>query len=440
MIPAVIIAGTHSGCGKTTIAGALMSALVKRGMIVQPFKVGPDFIDPTHHTAICGRESRNLDPYMMGEDGVADTFSRACNGADIAVIEGVMGLFDGLEGEDTGSTAHVARILGCPVVLVADARGSSRSINAVVKGFDTFDSRLQISGVIFNRIGSARHREMIECSLVNKAYGWVPWEKDKSVESRHLGIQMAYETSAISEFGQVLEEHCDIDAILESAESRFDVVCPGSSPCSGGPVTIGVALDRAFNFYYADNFDILRRHGAGLVFFSPISDRMPEVDALYFGGGYPELYSGELEESRCREDVKKAADSGMPVYGECGGLTYLTAGIESGGKRSKMCGVLPAETVKAERFQALGYVDAKCTAGDCILPEGLRFRGHEFHYTRLDLDGDARFAMRLDRGRGIRDGKDGMYVQNVLAGYTHAYFSDRFAGGLLDGIRSARRA
>ena len=436
MIPAIIIAGTHSGCGKTTISGALMSALVKRGLTVQPFKVGPDFIDPTHHTAICGRPSRNLDPYMMGEDGVVDTFTRASAGADIAVIEGVMGLFDGLEGEDTGSTAHVAKILGCPVVLVVDAKGASRSVNATALGFATFDPAVRFGGVIFNRVGSRRHGEMIKPSLKAPAFGYVPWEREKSVESRHLGIQMAHETSVIDEFSDVLEDNCDIDAIIGIAESRFavrDGEREGSERIN--PVRIGVAYDAAFNFYYQDNFDRLRNQGADLVFFSPLTDSLPDVDALYFGGGYPELHCAELEQSPCRAEVKRAADAGMPVYAECGGLMYLTERIEMDGRRTRMCGVIPAETVKMGRFQALGYVDAKCTARDSLLPQGISYRGHEFHYSRLHVTGDVRYALELQRGKGIEDGKDGIYQQNVLAGYTHAYFTEEMASELVAKIR-----
>ncbi|MBN1432974.1 MAG: hydrogenobyrinic acid a,c-diamide synthase (glutamine-hydrolyzing) [Methanomicrobiaceae archaeon] len=441
MIPAIIVAGTHSGCGKTTISGALMAALVKRGLTVQPFKVGPDFIDPTHHTAICGRYSRNLDPYMMGKEGLIDTFSRACKGADIAVIEGVMGLYDGLDGGDTGSTAHVSKILGIPVVLIADAKGSSRSINAVVKGFESFDREVNITGVIFNRIGSERHRRMIECSIVKKAYGWIPYEKDKTVESRHLGIQMAYETSTISEFAGVLEDNCNIDAILDDAGSSInnkDSVL--IEKVKEKKIKIGIAHDMAFNFYYSDNLDILRRYGAELVFFSPIADRMPKVDALYLGGGYPELFGEQLERSKCRDDIKRAADSGLPVYAECGGLTYLTERIEIDNIKSEMCGLIPAETIKMDRFQALGYIDAECTAGGCIIPRNTCFRGHEFHYTKLTGLGDVKFALKLRRGNGIENGKDGIYVKNILAGYTHAYFTENFAKGFIDNVLLKKRA
>ncbi len=451
MIPAIIIAGTHSGCGKTTIAGALMAALVKRGLTVQPFKVGPDFIDPTHHTAICGRPSRNLDPYMMGEAGVIDTFARASRGADIAVIEGVMGLFDGLEGEDTGSTAHVAKILGCPVVLVVDAKGASRSVNAQVLGFTSFDPNVTIGGVIFNRVGSKRHAAMIAVSLRAPAFGYIPWEKGRSVESRHMGLQMAHETSSISGFGDILEDNCDVDSIIAIAESRISVcgddVCTQTKdrsqrkPISEKLVKIGVAYDVAFNFYYEDNFDRLRNAGAELIFFSPLTDHLPEVDALYFGGGYPELHCSELERSPCRTEVKRAAEKGMPIYAECGGLNYLTKSIEINGTRTPMCGVIPAKTVKMDRFQALGYVDAECTVADALFPKGTVYRGHEFHYTKLDVDVDVdvRFALTLKRGRGIADGKDGIYLQNVLAGYTHAYFTDAFATGLVDTIRLVNR-
>ncbi|MBT8507638.1 cobyrinic acid a,c-diamide synthase [Methanomicrobiaceae archaeon CYW5] len=441
MIPAIIIAGTHSGCGKTTIAGALMSALVNRGLTVQPFKVGPDFIDPTHHTAICGRGSRNLDPYMMGEDGVIATFARASAGADIAVIEGVMGLFDGLEGEDTGSTAHVAKILGCPVILVVDAKGASRSVNAMVKGFATFDPEVTLGGVIFNRVGSPRHGEMISASLVKPAFGCVPWERERSIESRHLGLQMAHESSAIEEFRDILEDNCDIDAILAIGASRVSGRRPAAESGSvGDSISIGVAYDAAFNFYYADNFERLRRQGAELVFFSPLTDRLPEVDALYFGGGYPELHTAELEQAPCRDAVTRAADAGMPIYAECGGLTYLTESIEMDGTRTRMCGVIPAETVKMGRFQALGYVDARCTAHDCLFPAGTTYRGHEFHYTRLNVAPDVRYALELERGSGIEDGKDGIHLNNVLAGYTHAYFTDRQASGLVETIRRVHRA
>ena len=219
VIPRIIIAGTHSGCGKTTIASGIMAALTARGMKVQPFKVGPDFIDPSHHTRICGRPSRNLDPFMMGDRGCVETFLRATEGADIAIIEGVMGMYDGVDGSDLASTAHVARILKAPVVLVVDAKGMSRSVHALVDGYRRYDPSISFAGVIFNRIGSPRHRTMIEASLDIPSFGMIPRKEDLVVKSRHLGLMMAHESGAMADFGDIIEEHADLDALIASAAS-----------------------------------------------------------------------------------------------------------------------------------------------------------------------------------------------------------------------------
>ncbi|HDR73541.1 MAG TPA: cobyrinate a,c-diamide synthase [Methanoculleus sp.] len=441
MVPRIVIAGTHSGCGKTSIASGIMAALVARGLAVQPFKVGPDFIDPSHHTAICRRPSRNLDPFMMGEEGVAATFARAAAGADIAVIEGVMGMFDGLEGSDFGSTAHVARILAAPLVLVADVRGASRSANAMVKGYREFDPTVPFGGVIYNRVGSFRHRAMIEEGSPDRAFGWVPWQRDGAVESRHLGLQMAHETDRMGGFGAVVEECCDMDALIGLAQSAPPLNAqPEDRDDTDGPrVRIGVAWDEAFCFYYQDNFDLLRRMGADLIFFSPMADALPAADALYFGGGYPELHAGRLEKAKCRMEIRRALDDGMPAYGECGGLVYLSERMKAGGEWS-MVGVLPAEAEKMDRFQALGYVDASCAGKNPFFAPGTGIRGHEFHYTRVTYAPDARFALRLSRGEGIGEGRDGLFEHNVLAGYTHAYFTPEVAGAIVGAARKARRA
>ncbi|MDD3977120.1 MAG: cobyrinate a,c-diamide synthase [Methanomicrobium sp.] len=447
MIPTLIIAGTHSGCGKTTISSALMAALVKRGFVVQPFKIGPDFIDPSHHTAICKRNSRNLDPYMMGEDGVRQTFISASSGADIAIIEGVMGMYDGLEGEDTGSTAHVAKILNAPVILVIDAKGSSRSVNAVARGFASFDRDVNIAGVIFNRVGSSKHSEMIKASLEIQASGFIPNQKEKSVKSRHLGLEMAHETSAMAEFAEILEENADIDGLIQIAEFYAKIENTHfkdpeiyknfneEKNSAKEEVTIAIAYDMAFNFYYQDNFDRLKKYGAKLIFFSPIDDSLPDADAFYFGGGYPELHMEKLESSKCTTQIKKAANQDKVIYAECGGLTYLCRKITSDRKTFRMAGILPADVVKMDRFQALGYVSAKCTAKNCILDHNICYNGHEFHYTKLNCDRDVKFALELSRGKGIDNGKDGIYQNNLLAGYTHAYFTDNFSKNLVEKIR-----
>ena len=440
-IPVIVVAGTHSGCGKTTLASGLMAALAARGLAVQPFKVGPDFIDPTHHSAICGRTSRNLDPFMMGEAGVRETFVRACAGADIAVVEGVMGLYDGLEGTDIASTAHVAKILDAPVLLVVDAGGASRSVHAMVRGYAGFDPDVRVAGAIFNRIGSSRHLAMIKETESLPIYGGIPRREDLAVESRHLGLAMAAETGAMAGFGAVAEEACDIDGIIDLARSAPPLPPPAEAMARpGAGVRIGVANDAAFCFYYADNLDHLAGAGAELVFFSPMADRLPGVDALYLGGGYPELHAEALSSSRCREDVRRAVDAGMPVYAECGGLVYLTERLATGEGDYPMVGALPAATEMTGRIQALGYVEARVVGAAPVLAPGSAFRGHEFHYSHLDCAPDARFALELLRGRGIDGGRDGLTAHNAVGQYTHAYFPEGFAETLVRAAGAYRRS
>ncbi len=431
-IPRIVIAGTHSGCGKTTLASGLMAALAARGLAVQPFKVGPDFIDPTHHSAICGRVSRNLDPFMMGEAGVRETFIRASAGADVAVVEGVMGLYDGLTGSEIASTAHVAKILDAPVILVVDASGASRSVHAMALGYAGFDPDVRVAGVILNNIGSARHLAMIEETESLPIYGGVPRRKDLAVGSRHLGLAMAAETGVLAGFGAVMEGACDLSGIMDLARSASPLPAPAEdSDRPGIRARIGVARDAAFCFYYADNLDRLARAGAELIFFSPMADRLPDVDALYIGGGYPELHAPALAASRCREDIRRAADDGMPVYAECGGLIYLAERLTTDDGDYPMAGVFPAAAAMTDRIQALGYVEARVTGNAPVLMPGSTFFGHEFHYSRLDCATDAKFALKLLRGDGICGGRDGFIAQNAIGGYTHAYFTEEFAGALV---------
>lgn len=426
-IPRIVIAGTHSGSGKTTIASGVMAALTARGLRVQPFKVGPDFIDPTHHTRICGRISRNLDPVMMGEAGVLETFASATCDADIAVIEGVMGLFDGIDGGDTGSTAHVAKILCAPVILIVDAKGSSRSVHAMIRGFRSFDPDLHVAGIILNRIGSDRHRSMIAETDSGPVIGWVPWKRDAGVPSRHLGLVMAHESRAMEEYGKIIEESCSLDDLLATARSapKIDQEIPDSES-SGKKAVIGVARDEAFCFWYQDNLDRLVRGGAEIRFFSPVRDALPDVDALYFCGGYPELHADALETSPCRKGVQAAAQKGIPIYGECGGLLYLGESLAVSGKEYRMAGILPSRGEMTERIQALGYVIGRygTETGSWLDPGPVR--GHEFHYSRVDVEPDARFALRLDRGKGISEGRDGLIQGSAVGAYTHAYFTDAF--------------
>lgn len=437
-IPRIVIAGTHSGCGKTTIASGIMAALTARGLKVQPFKVGPDFIDPSHHTQICGRPSRNLDPFMMGEDGCTETFARACAGADIAVIEGVMGMYDGVDGTDVSSTAQVARILACPVILVADVKGMSRSVHALINGFALFDPAVTFAGVILNRTGSARHREMIEEAGTIRSFGWIPRNEEIGLASRHLGLVMAHESDSLKTAGAIMEEHGDIDGIIAAARAAPPLSAhrPQETPEQMPSVRIGVALDDAFCFYYQDNLDHLRDAGAELVFYSPLTDHLPEADMLYFGGGYPELHLPALESAPCTRELKAAAENGIPVFGECGGLMYLSREVQAE-KTWRMAGILPADTEMTLKIQALGYVKGSVVSDSTILALGTPLTGHEFHYSRLLPDADVRYALTLTRGKGIDQGRDGLMAGHTLGMYTHAYFTRPLAREL---VRSADKS
>ncbi|CAG0951559.1 cobyrinic acid a,c-diamide synthase [Methanosarcinales archaeon] len=422
---ALLIAGTASGVGKTTVATGLMAALSKNHK-VQPFKVGPDFIDPGHHTQICGRPSRNLDSFFMGEKGVLETFARASRGADFCIIEGVMGLFDGLDATEIASSAHIAKILDVPVLLVINAHGVSRSIAAIVKGFSEFDRSVNIQGIILNNTGSDRHIKLIRDSLDGAGIkipviGALPGNKELSIPSRHLGLQMAGENNPKkSELANFIEKHIDMDSVKIIAENfkQHDIDFKESDTRFN--VKIGIANDNAFCFYYQDTFDALKMSGAELIFFSPMNDRLPDVDGLYLGGGYPELFAKELETSGIRHEIKKAAEDGMPIYGECGALLYLCNSLKTD-KTYKMAGVLGANSRMTAKLQALGYTEAEAVMDSPIAKKGAIINGHEFHYSITECDQDARFVYRLRRGKGIIEGLDGLIEHNTMASYMHTH-------------------
>jgi cobyrinic acid a,c-diamide synthase len=432
---ALLIAGTGSGVGKTTIAMGLMAALSRKAK-VQPFKVGPDFIDPTHHTRICGRPSRNLDSFIMGEKGVIETFVRGSKGADFCIIEGVMGLFDGLDATEIASSAHIAKILKVPVILVINAHGISRSAAAVVKGFIEFDREINIQGIILNNIGSDRHLKLIKDSLTSvginiPVIGAVPKNKNFSIPSRHLGLEMAHENNNNSvdntvDLASFIEQHIDIEAVKSIAGNFRAPEFNFEQQQEQFAAKIGIANDSAFCFYYQDTFDDMKRHGAELVFFSPMSDKLPQVDGLYLGGGYPELFAKELEASNTRHEIKKAAQDGMPIYGECGALLYLGASLKTD-STYRMAGVLGASSRMTGKLQALGYTEAQGVMDSPIAKKGAIIRGHEFHYSTTECDGDARFVYKLRRGKGIIENRDGLMEHNTMASYMHTHpASDSF--------------
>jgi len=442
MIPAVLVAGTHSGVGKTTVVLGLMAALKRRGLEVQPFKVGPDFIDPTHHTAICGRTSRNLDTFMMGEDGVRRSFALGAKGADVAVIEGVMGLYDGLDATEIASSAHVAKALNVPVLLVINVHGMSRSTAAMASGYSKFDPEVNLAGLILNRVGSERHLDLLQRSLdllEMPIIGALPRKADISLPSRHLGLTMGFESEHdLESLANFVEENSDLDRILEMGckVPSFDETVETPSE----QLRIGVARDEAFCFYYQENFELLQKLGADLVFFSPMRDPLPDVDGIYMGGGYPELYAEALERSETRHQIKRAAEDGMPIYGECGGLMYLGESVISKeGEEHKMTGVLPASTQMTGRLQALGYVEGDVVKENPVVAKGSVVRGHEFHYSKMDCARDARFAYRFRRGKGILDDKDGLMEHNVLGSYLHTHVYSYPMETFVEGCKNYRK-
>jgi len=438
MTKAVLIAGTHSGVGKTTVAMGIMAALTKRNMKVQPYKVGPDYIDPTHHTAICGIPSRNLDTYMMGRADVRTTFARTYRDADISVIEGVMGLFDGVDSTELASSADVAKSLDIPVLLVINVHGMSRSAAAVIKGYTEFDRDVNVAGVILNHVGSERHAQLIKDALTDiPIVGTLPRNNEMSVPSRHLGLHMAseqeYDTDEIAAF---IEANIDLDAVMAIAGTcRVPEPTPEPDHSTAPDVTVGVALDSAFCFYYQDMFDALRRCGANIEFFSPVNGELPDVDGIYFGGGYPELFAAELERSKTTRMLRTLAADGMPIYGECGGLQYLCSSYEIEGRTYRMADVFPAETRQTKRLQALGHTEARARG---VFGEGT-IRGHEYHYSVTECARDCRFAYEMIRGKGIENGKDGITEHSALAGYMHAHPATFPVGRFVDRCREYGR-
>jgi cobyrinic acid a,c-diamide synthase len=437
-ISRVVIAGVTSGVGKTTVAVGIMHALRKRGLRVQPFKVGPDFIDPSYHTLVTKRNSRNLDVWMMGRQGVLDCFASASENADIAVVEGVMGLFDGMSGKtDFASTAHVAKILDAPIVLVVDASKGARSIAAIILGFLHFDRKLRIAAVILNNVAGQRHGNYITEALAGKVkipvVGILSRNSGIKMEERHLGLVPALELretkrQLILRTARHMAESIDVNRILSlcSAGQIPDAPDHAKRPARA---RIAVALDESFNFYYTDNLIALKRSGAQLVFFSPVRDqKLPdEVHGIMLGGGFPEVLADRLESNRSMlRSLRKAVEAGMPVYGECGGLMYLTRSISgyNGEKKArKMVGIVEADTLMAGRL-VLNYTDAEC--------EGPVFgkthlRGHEFHYSSIEnIARDSRFAYSMKKGKGVTGKQDGFIINdNGLAAYMHLHFANR---------------
>lgn len=437
-IPRIVIGGVTSAVGKTTISTAIMYTLKQKGLHVQPFKVGPDFIDPSYHTYVTGRQSRNLDVWMMGENGVLKCFHNASSGADIAVVEGVMGLFDGISGKDDfSSTAQVAKILNAPVILVIDAGKAARSIAAIATGFLHFDKKLRIIGTILNNVAGDKHANFITEAFADKVkvpiIGIVRRSKEITMVERHLGLIPTPELEekqkrAIFQSAKFVSEQIDLDKIKYLLD-KVQTTDPLQKQLPNGQIKIAVALDESFNFYYADNLDALREQKAELIFFSPINDcKLPEnIHGVILGGGFPEVLADKLEKNQSMgKSITKAAENGIPIYGECGGLMYLTRSIKgyggNEGKKRNMVGLIDADTFISGKL-TLNYTEANSNAS--IFGKISKVRGHEFHYSRIEnIAKDSKFAYVMRRGNGIDNKKDGFMVYNCLASYMHLHFAD----------------
>lgn len=438
-IPRIVIAAPSSGAGKTTITAGLIGALRRRGLRVQPFKCGPDFIDPSHLTRAAGRPARNLDTWMCEPDTVQQLFAHACRDADIAIIEGVMGLFDGRSGEgEAGSTAQIAKLLGAPAVLVQDIAKVARSAAAVTLGFQQFDRDLHLAGVILNRSGSQRHREIIAPEVTRvtglPVLGAIPRSEAMQMPERHLGLvpdaEVSLSNRQLDIIIDLIEQNCDIDAMLALAQAAGPLVVPDGGPFSGEPapktVRIAVAQDAAFSFYYQDNLDLLEHHGAELVPFSPLTDPAlpPGTQGLYLGGGFPEVYAGQLAANRAlKRELIEIIDDGLPTLAECGGFIYLTESLtDLNGQSHSMCGILPG-IVHMRNRPTLAYLTVKPFKDTLLLPKGEMVRAHEFHYSVRDTliaFAAAAFAIKERPGE-----VEGHAERNLLASYLHIHFAAR---------------
>jgi len=445
--PAFLIGGTASGSGKTTITLGILAALTARGLAAQPFKCGPDFIDPTLHRMVTGRISSNLDLRMCGQEFCRNTFNQRLSGNDVGVVEGVMGLFDG----GPSSSAALAGALDLPVVLVIDARSAAESVAAVLKGFEVYDPCVQIKGVIFNRVGSDRHVELIrgavEQSCQARILGFFPRDIRFEIPDRHLGLHMGEEAplneNQLAGLVAAVEKHIDLDALLSLGARRVSrqVASPPrhqdrplpsgkrekvETPTSGrlwpSPLKLAVARDLPFCFYYEDNLAILAKAGFELLMFSPLHDqKLPAgMDALYLGGGYPELYASALSRNvEMRSAIAAWARGGGMVYAECGGFMYLCEElIDLDGKAHAMAGVFPAAVRMQSRLSRLGYRQP-CLNMDCLWgKKGEVLHGHEFHYSVIErMAPDVETIYQLEDGR-----KEGFKVGNAVGGYIHLHF------------------
>ena len=425
---AILIAGTQSGSGKTTITLGIMAALKRLGHSLIPFKCGPDFIDPTLHRLVTGSCSRNLDLWMMGESFTTECFQRHIAACDIAVVEGVMGMFDG----GPASSAALAKALDIPLVLVLDVRSAAESGAAVLKGFETLDPEIRPQGVILNMVGSSRHYDLVRTAIEKhcqaEVLGYLPRTLDFTIPSRHLGLHMGEESPITPEnidtLARFICQYIDLDRLLAIAELAGSPGKPFACLSASDTPTIrlGVARDKAFCFYYEDNLELLRQAGAEICFFSPLEDdHLPAgIDGIYLGGGYPELYGKTLSRNHSLlAEIRAWAENGKPIYAECGGFMYLTRGItDLDGTFHELAGVFPTRAAMQTKRASLGYREVTTSAPSFFGPAGTVLRGHEFHYSHIEpLDDTSERVYELGNGT-----TEGYRYKNTLGGYLHLHF------------------
>ena len=454
MVATVVIAGVRSGVGKTTIATGIMGALTRRGHRVQPFKAGPDYIDPSYHKLACGVPSRNLDTWLCDHPTVLELFQRASSGSDVSVVEGVMGVFDGRSSlNEEGSSAQLAKLLGAPVILIADAAKVARSVAAEVLGFQTFDPDLNIAGVILNGVASERHLEFckpqIEATTGIPVLGYLPRKEEFIQPERHLGLIPTVEGTVANDWydnviNQV-EATMDVPTILKLANTaKTPPSSPNVYPETPIPAraTIAVAQDEAFNFYYQDSLDLLAAWGAELAPFSPLQDEtLPSgANGIYLGGGFPELFADQLAGNKpMHYAIRQAVVKGVPVYAECGGLMYLGKSLSDlEGVTHPMLGIIPAESAMSQSRLTLGYREVESCSDSPVLPKGERVKGHEFHWSTLAREPDNQESVYkiVDQDNRL----DGFRTGSVWASYVHIHLGSRMglASRFVETCSSAR--
>ena len=434
----VMFGATHSGAGKTTITLGVMHALMRKGLKVQPFKVGPDYIDTGWHKVATEHPSYNLDAFMLSEDTLKYLFSVHARQSDINIIEGVMGLFDGFDNNpDFCSSASLAKMLHCPIILVVDGKSISTSIAATVMGFQKFSSEISIAGVLINRVSSERHYQLLKAAIETycqiPVLGYLPKQIDLVLPERHLGLVPSAESenikSYLTQLSDLIERYVDLDKILTLAQSNKVSVTaptmPDFSPYQG--LKMAIAQDRAFHFYYQDNLELLKQIGIELIPFSPLNDQqLPQCDLIYIGGGFPEVFAEKLAENQTmRQSLLMAHQQGTPIYAECGGLMYLGMYLRTlDGLKAEMAGILPGYSEMSKGLKRFGYCEATALQDTLLAKKGQILKGHEFHHSEFFTQLPEVFSLckKNSQGEIIRQWAGGYQLKNTLGSYTHIHF------------------